>query len=67
MDGNRWVEALVCSRRRLHTAAGCGKRWRLSLGAVKMELLDQISEKDVQQANQDNVGRVGAPADTFTR
>lgn len=39
----------------------------ISPGAVKTELLDHISEKDVQQANQDYVGQVGVPADTFAR
>ena len=39
----------------------------ISPGAVKTELLDHISEKDVQQANQDYVGEVGVPAETFAR
>lgn len=39
----------------------------ISPGAVKTELLDHISENDVQQANQDYVGQVGVPADTFAR
>lgn len=39
----------------------------ISPGAVKTELLEHISEKDVQQANQDYVGQVGVPADTFAR
>jgi NADP-dependent 3-hydroxy acid dehydrogenase YdfG len=39
----------------------------ISPGAVKTELLDHISEKDVQQANQDYVGQVGVPAETFAR
>ncbi|MCO4318041.1 SDR family oxidoreductase [Phyllobacterium sp. 21LDTY02-6] len=39
----------------------------ISPGAVKTELLDHISEKDVQQANQDYVGQVGVPAGTFAR
>jgi NADP-dependent 3-hydroxy acid dehydrogenase YdfG len=39
----------------------------ISPGAVKTELLDHISEKDVQKANQDYVGQVGVPADTFAR
>lgn len=39
----------------------------LSPGAVKTELLDHISEKDVQQANQDYVGQVGVPAETLAR
>ena len=37
----------------------------ISPGAVKTELLDHISEADVQKANQDYVGQVGVPADTF--
>jgi NADP-dependent 3-hydroxy acid dehydrogenase YdfG len=39
----------------------------ISPGAVRTELLDHISEKDVQQANQDYVGQVGVPAETFAR
>lgn len=39
----------------------------ISPGAVKTELLDHISEKDVQQANQDYVGEVGVPAETLAR
>ena len=39
----------------------------ISPGAVKTELLDHISEKDVQQANQEYVGQVGVPAETFAR
>lgn len=39
----------------------------ISPGAVKTELLDHISEKDVQKANQDYVGEVGVPAETFAR
>jgi NADP-dependent 3-hydroxy acid dehydrogenase YdfG len=39
----------------------------ISPGAVKTELLDHISEKDVQEANQDYVGQVGVPAETFAR
>ena len=39
----------------------------LSPGAVKTELLDHISEADVQKANQDYVGQVGVPAETFAR
>ena len=39
----------------------------ISPGAVKTELLDHISEQDVQQANQDYVGQVGVPAETFAR
>lgn len=37
----------------------------ISPGAVKTELLDHISEQDVQKANQDYVGQVGVPAETF--
>jgi NADP-dependent 3-hydroxy acid dehydrogenase YdfG len=36
-------------------------------GAVKTELLDHITEADVQKANQDYVGQVGVPADSFAR
>jgi NADP-dependent 3-hydroxy acid dehydrogenase YdfG len=36
-------------------------------GAVKTELLDHITEADVQKANQDYVGQVGLPADSFAR
>jgi NADP-dependent 3-hydroxy acid dehydrogenase YdfG len=39
----------------------------ISPGAVKTELLDHISEADVQKANQDYVGEVGVPAETFAR
>ncbi|MHA6646294.1 SDR family oxidoreductase [Mesorhizobium sp. A623] len=39
----------------------------ISPGAVKTELLDHISEQDVQKANQDYVGQVGVPAETFAR
>ncbi len=39
----------------------------ISPGAVKTELLDHISEKDVQKANQDYVGEVGVAAETFAR
>ncbi|GLR47652.1 SDR family oxidoreductase [Sphingomonas astaxanthinifaciens] len=39
----------------------------ISPGAVKTELLDHISEKDVQSANQDYVGQVGVAAETFAR
>jgi NADP-dependent 3-hydroxy acid dehydrogenase YdfG len=39
----------------------------ISPGAVKTELLDHISETDVQQANREYVGQVGVPADSFAR
>ena len=39
----------------------------LSPGAVKTELLEHISEADVQKANQDYVGQVGVPAETLAR
>ena len=39
----------------------------ISPGAVKTELLEQISDKDVQSANQDYVGRVGISADSYAR
>ena len=39
----------------------------VSPGAVKTELLEHISEKDVQKANQDYVGEVGVSADSFAR
>ena len=39
----------------------------ISPGAVKTELLDHISEPDVQQANREFVGEVGVPADSFAR
>lgn len=39
----------------------------ISPGAVKTELLDHISEKDVQSANQDYVAQVGVPAETLAR
>jgi NADP-dependent 3-hydroxy acid dehydrogenase YdfG len=39
----------------------------ISPGAVKTELLDHISEMDVQKANRDYVGEVGVPADSFAR
>lgn len=34
---------------------------------MKTELLDHITEQDVQKANQDYVGEVGVPAETFAR
>ena len=39
----------------------------ISPGAVKTELLDHISETDIQKANQDYVGQVRVPADSFAR
>ena len=39
----------------------------VSPGAVKTELLEHISETDIQQTNQDYVGEVGVPAETFAR
>jgi NADP-dependent 3-hydroxy acid dehydrogenase YdfG len=39
----------------------------ISPGAVRTELLDHISEADVQQANRDYVGEVGLPPETFAR
>ncbi len=36
-------------------------------GAVRTELLDHISEADVQKANQDYVGEVGVSPETFAR
>jgi len=36
-------------------------------GAVKTELLEHITEKDIQQANQDYVGSVGISPDSFGR
>ncbi|CAM3554203.1 SDR family oxidoreductase [Flavobacterium chungbukense] len=36
-------------------------------GAVKTELLEHISEADIQQANKDYVGEVGISADSFAR
>lgn len=39
----------------------------ISPGAVTTELLDHISESDVQSANQDYVGKVGIPAESFAR
>jgi len=39
----------------------------ISPGAVKTELLEHISEKDIQKANQEYVGQVGVPADSFAR
>jgi NADP-dependent 3-hydroxy acid dehydrogenase YdfG len=39
----------------------------ISPGAVKTELLDHISEADVQRANREYVGEVGVPADSFAR
>lgn len=37
----------------------------ISPGAVKTELLDHISDKDVQAANQEYVGQVGVSADSY--
>lgn len=39
----------------------------VSPGAVKTELLEHISETDVQQANKDYVGAVGLSPDSFAR
>lgn len=39
----------------------------ISPGAVQTELLEHISEADIQKANQDFVGEVGVPADSFAR
>lgn len=39
----------------------------ISPGAVTTELLDHISEADIQTANQDYVGKVGIPAESFAR
>ena len=39
----------------------------ISPGAVKTELLNHISETDIQKANQEYVGQVGVPADSFAR
>jgi NADP-dependent 3-hydroxy acid dehydrogenase YdfG len=39
----------------------------ISPGAVVTELLDHISDKDVQAANRDYVGQVGIPADSYAR
>ena len=36
-------------------------------GAVKTELLEHITEEDIQQANKDYVGAVGISADSFAR
>lgn len=36
-------------------------------GAVKTELLEQISEADIQKANKDYVGEVGISPDSFAR
>ncbi|VVS96522.1 SDR family oxidoreductase [Rhizobium sp. EC-SD404] len=37
----------------------------ISPGAVKTELLDHITEQDVKKANQEYVGEIGVPAETF--
>ncbi|HFZ8994950.1 TPA: SDR family oxidoreductase [Citrobacter freundii] len=39
----------------------------ISPGAVTTELLDHISDKEVQAANQEYVGKVGIPPETFAR
>ncbi|MDX3969206.1 MAG: SDR family oxidoreductase [Bradyrhizobium sp.] len=39
----------------------------ISPGAVKTELLEHISEKDVQKANRDFVDPIAVPAETFAR
>ena len=39
----------------------------ISPGAVKTELTDHITEQDVQKTNEDFVGQVGVPAETFAR
>lgn len=39
----------------------------ISPGAVRTELHDHISEKDVQQANREFAAKIGLPAETFAR
>jgi NADP-dependent 3-hydroxy acid dehydrogenase YdfG len=39
----------------------------ISPGAVRTELHDHISEKDIQQANRDFAAEVAIPAETFGR
>ncbi|ERP88067.1 oxidoreductase [Marinobacter sp. ES-1] len=39
----------------------------VSPGAVKTELLDHISDQDIQSANREYVGKVGVPAETYAR
>lgn len=39
----------------------------ISPGAVKTELLEHISDKDVQSVNEDYVGRVGVSPDSYAR
>lgn len=39
----------------------------ISPGAVRTELLDHISDADVQQANRDFVAQIGVPPETFAR
>ncbi|XEN35103.1 NADP-dependent 3-hydroxy acid dehydrogenase YdfG (plasmid) [Ensifer sp. WSM1721] len=39
----------------------------ISLGAVATELLDHISDKDVQAANQDFVGKIDLKPDSYAR
>ena len=39
----------------------------ISPGAVLTELLDHISDKEVQAANRDYVGQIGIPADSYAR
>ncbi len=39
----------------------------ISPGAVQTELLDHISDKDVQAANREYVNQVGIPADSYAR
>ncbi|RBO23902.1 SDR family oxidoreductase [Enterobacter ludwigii] len=39
----------------------------VSPGAVKTELLEHITDKDVKAANQDYVENIGVPAETFAR
>ena len=39
----------------------------ISPGAVQTELLDHISVKDIQKANQEYVGKVGVTPDAFAR
>lgn len=52
---------------RQETAALNIRATLISPGAVKTELLEHISDKDVQAANRDYVENVGVPAETYAR
>ena len=52
---------------RMETAADNIRATLISPGAVKTELLEHISDKDVQAANREYVENVGVPPETYAR